>query len=256
MAKGGPGGDGCAGTEMAAIDTAVDASMAERSSELGLARSILLAESLSVRGITAYEHAGESRRPVMADTRAERVSPRTCGARARRLPQARGTADAALAVSNVRQRVPALASDLDVMALDAEQLYRRGRVRACLTITSALVKRDPFHDRGVLVHVGALLHLRRRTDLFGLAHRLSDASPTRALSWYAIGAYYLLVEDAANARANFRSVGAQSAHAVVCVCVGGQCVGARNADDASVRLLVGQRAGDTLTVSLGTAERH
>ena len=67
-----------------------------------------------------------------------------------------------------------------------------------------VTQRDVFHEPGLLVHVAVLAQLRMRTALFGLAHRIADAMPTRAVAWYAIGTYYLILDDVDKARVQLR----------------------------------------------------
>lgn len=69
------------------------------------------------------------------------------------------------------------------------------------------MKADPFHTPGLLVHVACLAQLKMRNDLFGLAHRLTEAMPTQAIAWFAVGVYYLVIGDSEKSRAQFRCAG-------------------------------------------------
>jgi anaphase-promoting complex subunit 6 len=49
---------------------------------------------------------------------------------------------------------------------------------------------DPFDKRCLGVYIGTLIELGLKTELFYLAHELTNTYPKLALSWYAVGCYY------------------------------------------------------------------
>lgn len=42
----------------------------------------------------------------------------------------------------------------------------------------------------LLIHIAALVQLRKFEDLFILAHQLVDSQPDNEVSWYTVGCYY------------------------------------------------------------------
>lgn len=52
---------------------------------------------------------------------------------------------------------------------------------------------DPYHTACLPVHISCLVELKKSNDLFLLAHRLIDIYPESAVSWFAVGCYYLTI---------------------------------------------------------------
>jgi tetratricopeptide (TPR) repeat protein len=75
-----------------------------------------------------------------------------------------------------------------------DELFANGQYASVLQHTQPLFREPkalPLPDARLLVlHLGALLALRKANDLFALAHRLVDAVPQSGLPWYAVGLYY------------------------------------------------------------------
>ena len=63
---------------------------------------------------------------------------------------------------------------------------------------------DPYNIRCIPTHIAVLVELRLANALFSLAHRLVDDYADLALSWFAIGCYYLLTRQYDRARRHFR----------------------------------------------------
>lgn len=59
---------------------------------------------------------------------------------------------------------------------------------------AGILKKDAFHQSALLILIGCLVHLKRKSELFYLAHQLVDAYPGHAMSWYAVGSYYYLIQ--------------------------------------------------------------
>jgi tetratricopeptide (TPR) repeat protein len=62
---------------------------------------------------------------------------------------------------------------------------------------------DARHRRAALVHYAVLLQLGKAQALFALAHAAVDAAPKDALSWYAVGCYYLAAHKPVQAVKHF-----------------------------------------------------
>ena len=82
-------------------------------------------------------------------------------------------------------------SSAEWMARNAEHLYDRMLPEEAYRFARQAYTSDPFDSRGLLVYIACLLELKMKTELFYLAHELSSMYPKMAISWYAVGCYYL-----------------------------------------------------------------
>ena len=65
---------------------------------------------------------------------------------------------------------------------------------------------DPFLHPVLTVHISVMKRLKLTSELFYCAHKLVDTSPDSAVTWFAAGTYYLLVENFEHARQYFKYV--------------------------------------------------
>uniref|UniRef100_A0A8C4N4F7 Cell division cycle 16 homolog (S. cerevisiae) n=1 Tax=Eptatretus burgeri TaxID=7764 RepID=A0A8C4N4F7_EPTBU len=86
-----------------------------------------------------------------------------------------------------------LSNNLDVRVATAERHYYNCDFRSCYKITSQILKEDPFNAACLPIHVGTLVELFKKIEIFYLAHKLVDLYPNNPVSWFAVGCYYLLV---------------------------------------------------------------
>ena len=59
---------------------------------------------------------------------------------------------------------------------------------------------DPYHSSCLPLHIAVLVELKKSNDLFYLAHNLVDVYPGKAVAWFAVGCYYMLVNKHETAR--------------------------------------------------------
>ncbi|KAG2424019.1 hypothetical protein HXX76_014844 [Chlamydomonas incerta] len=120
-----------------------------------------------------------------------------------------------------------LGGNLDVIACRAELLFHRGDYEGAYALTRAVLcgGRDPYALQLLPTHIAAATQLagaaggggcgrlgggggggglgggnEPRTDLFLLGHRLTEEHPDLAVSWYAVGCYYLAARQPEAAR--------------------------------------------------------
>ncbi|KFM26463.1 Anaphase-promoting complex subunit 6 [Auxenochlorella protothecoides] len=84
-----------------------------------------------------------------------------------------------------------LAGNVDVVAARADWLAHRSRHAECWALTREALQRDPYAGQCLAAHCAAGVALRRRQDLFVLAHRAMEEAPEAAASWHAVGCYHL-----------------------------------------------------------------
>lgn len=96
-----------------------------------------------------------------------------------------------------------LNDNLDIVVGIAERHYYNSNYMMCYKLTNATLNSDPFHEACLPVHISCLVQLKKSNDLFYLAHKLVDNYPQKAVSWYAVGCYYYLIEKYEPARRYF-----------------------------------------------------
>jgi tetratricopeptide (TPR) repeat protein len=92
---------------------------------------------------------------------------------------------------------------IDVQASKAEVLHAQQDYEGAHALTSRLLAVDPGHSRAALVHYNCLVILKRPPELFAAAHAAVASAPRFALSWYAVGCYYVCLGRLASAARHF-----------------------------------------------------
>jgi anaphase-promoting complex subunit 6 len=86
---------------------------------------------------------------------------------------------------------PTLQSDIDILAMKAESRFFQRDSRGAYELTKQVFEVDPSNNAvAAMVHIAAMVELGRTSELFFFAHRQVKEYPRKALSWYAVGAYY------------------------------------------------------------------
>jgi len=116
------------------------------------------------------------------------------------LPPSSGASGALRGLHKLPSALAPLDANLDILTARAEVLYYKCSFVACFRLTSQVLERDPYHTDCLPVHIGCLVELQQPNALFLLAHRLVELYPDAALSWYAVGTYYLLIRRHEHAR--------------------------------------------------------
>lgn len=90
--------------------------------------------------------------------------------------------------------------NVDVMTCLAESHYYNCDYHECLKITNAILEKDLYHARCLPVHLSCLMEFKKINVVFELAHKLVELYPEKAISWYAVGCYYLMINKTDAAR--------------------------------------------------------
>ncbi len=86
-----------------------------------------------------------------------------------------------------------LARSSDVAAARAARHYLAFEYSACADVCKELIRNDAGVGREViLTYLASLVELSERQELFVYAHKLVDAEPRDAVTWLAVGYYYLV----------------------------------------------------------------
>ena len=86
------------------------------------------------------------------------------------------------------------------------ELFNRGYTKKAFQITTRVLAKDEFHQLCLPTHIACLYENKASTKLFYLTHRLVDSFPKSAVSWFAIGTYYLSIGKNTEARRYFRCI--------------------------------------------------
>ena len=144
-----------------------------------------------------------------------------------------GAADDADGSGGACGSLVAMRDNADMILAAAEYEYAHDKYRRCHRLSSAVLAKDPFQHAVLPVHICSMTKLQvacppsppraitpsthpmRRTqaliapqlhsDLFALAHSLVEEDPQSAVSWFAVGCYYHMVNDFESARATWTS---------------------------------------------------
>lgn len=96
-----------------------------------------------------------------------------------------------------------LKNNSDLLVCKAEYYNQCGEYQKCFELVSALLARDPFHLKCILVYLVAAMELGLKNDLYLMAGNLVKDYPQKALSWFAVGCYYYCIEKFDQARRHF-----------------------------------------------------
>lgn len=75
--------------------------------------------------------------------------------------------------------------------------------RTAFDLCHAIQAADPHATCCLPVYIASMVQLEMKSQLYRLAHSLVEANPKRAISWYAVGCYYLLTGKHAVAQVYF-----------------------------------------------------
>ncbi|XP_013780860.1 cell division cycle protein 16 homolog isoform X1 [Limulus polyphemus] len=97
-------------------------------------------------------------------------------------------------------QLESLENNLDIKTAQAERCYYNCDYQQCFKITSLVLNKDSFHSGCLPIHISCLMELQKSNDLFYFAHKLVDLYPEKAIAWFAVGCYYLLINKTDAAR--------------------------------------------------------
>jgi len=85
-----------------------------------------------------------------------------------------------------------LGGNSDVLFGLADTLYNQNRWADCFIVTTQILNQVNIHTATLPLHLACMHHLpHMHSRLFLLAHELVEREPNSAISWYAVGVWYL-----------------------------------------------------------------
>jgi anaphase-promoting complex subunit 6 len=82
----------------------------------------------------------------------------------------------------------------DVKLIQAESAFNCQNFSLAYEIIKKISDEDPYFVEIVPLHCSVLIELEKQGELYFLAHKLVNANPDSAISWYAVGSYYYLIK--------------------------------------------------------------
>ena len=95
---------------------------------------------------------------------------------------------------------PILSHNSDFIVAKAERHFYNCDYVQCFSLTSSVMKEDPFHTDCLPIHISCLVEMKKSNDLFHLAHKLVELYPEWVVAWFAVGCYYYMVSKHDSAR--------------------------------------------------------
>jgi hypothetical protein len=108
--------------------------------------------------------------------------------------------------SQRRHEVPAgrvREPNVDLLAAKANLLWHQNDIPAAYAEARRAFDLEPLSDAVLPVLAAAMVELKLKAELFKYSHKLVEAYPHRAISWFAVGCYYLLVSKNELAQRHF-----------------------------------------------------
>lgn len=102
--------------------------------------------------------------------------------------------------SVIPQHLEYLSTNVDIEAAMAERHYFNCDYHSAYELSTSILEKDVHHLQCLPVYISSLMEIDKPTQLFNIAHQLVDLYPENAISWFAVGCYYLLINKVEPAR--------------------------------------------------------
>lgn len=96
-----------------------------------------------------------------------------------------------------------LSTNVDVETALAERHYFNCDYHSAYELSRSILEKDVHHVECLPIYIAALMEIDKPTQLFDTAHQLVDLYPESAISWFAVGCYYLRINKVEPARRYF-----------------------------------------------------
>lgn len=102
--------------------------------------------------------------------------------------------------SVIPQQLEYLSTNVDIETALAERHYFNCDYHSAYELSTSILERDVHHRECLPIYISALMEIDKPTQLFDVAHQLVDLYPENAISWFAVGCYYLVIKKVESAR--------------------------------------------------------
>lgn len=93
-----------------------------------------------------------------------------------------------------------LSTNVDIETALAERHYFNCDYHSAYELSASILERDVHHTECLPIYISSLMEIDKPTQLFDIAHQLVDLYPENAISWFAVGCYYLVINKVESAR--------------------------------------------------------
>lgn len=93
-----------------------------------------------------------------------------------------------------------LSTNVDIETALAERHYFNCDYHSAYELSSSILEKDAHHIECLPVYISSLMEIDKPTQLFDIGHELVDLYPESAISWFAVGCYYLVINKVEPAR--------------------------------------------------------
>lgn len=105
--------------------------------------------------------------------------------------------------TDLPKSIDLLNENSDFIVSLAERHFNHYHFREAYKLTAIVVQTDPLHESCLPVYISCLVELKKTNELYNISHNLVNTYPTKAISWYAVASYYLLINKNETARKFF-----------------------------------------------------
>lgn len=102
--------------------------------------------------------------------------------------------------STIPANLEYLSTNVDVETALAERHYFNCDYHSAYELSTRILEKDKHHLECLPVYISSLMEINKPTQLFDIAHQLVDLYPENAISWFAVGCYYLVINKVEPAR--------------------------------------------------------
>lgn len=98
---------------------------------------------------------------------------------------------------------PSLAQNADVKCAQAQYFLDMHDYEHAYECSKKLIENDRYQQECLPIYLSCMVYKKQKSDLFLLSHQLVENNPNSALSWYAVGCYYMCIQKYELARKYF-----------------------------------------------------
>lgn len=102
--------------------------------------------------------------------------------------------------STIPDQLEYLSTNVDIQTAVAERHYFNCDYYSAYELSASILERDVHHAECLPIYISSLMEIDKPNQLFDIAHQLNDLYPESATAWFAVGCYYLVINQVEPAR--------------------------------------------------------